>query len=628
MAVDSQNNVYVGVRAQDASNDYDVILLKYDSAGTLEWTYFVDSAGSDLVYDVIVGDDDLPVFVGGTTPGSDSDMFAIKLNADGSEAWKVVLDPGDHDYFFGVAEAADGVVAAGRSIRSGNYDGYVVKISDSGAVEWERRIDIRNRDTLKNPIVLADGSIIAVGDSYSSPCPCPWETLVAKLTPSGGLSWTDRREPSSGYNRAQHAVEGTDGNVYVTATYRGGPSGNYDSYYTLKYSPNGALLWDNRYDPGAHMSSAQIYAADDGVFIASKVGTSTPKAQVVHITSSGARAWTTDFPEWQAPYGGVADDGSLILAAVKDIATNDRDLMAAKVNRDGSTAWEMQHDGLEFYLYDAVPVGSDGFAYAGITYDGSQRDTLVGAFGMGPAGPRVDFEWDPPNPTDLDRITFTDLSQGRDGNLTDWAWDFGDGATSTQQNPTHQYADDGDYTVTLTVTDDLGLTASLSQTISVANVGPTAAFTAGNAGPTDPNRMIFTDQSTDDDGQVTAWAWDFGDGATSTQQHPEHAYAEAGTYTVCLTATDDDAASGEACEEIDVGLLSPPAVDCRSAFSESVCAALPEPPQGPGTPPVPSEVGPGTAPEACAGLPGESTCRYGAEYSDYLVWEYGIGVVA
>ncbi len=64
IAVDGQNNVSVAVRAQDASNDCDVILLKYDASGSIEWTYIVDSAGTDLVYDVIVGHDDLPVMVG------------------------------------------------------------------------------------------------------------------------------------------------------------------------------------------------------------------------------------------------------------------------------------------------------------------------------------------------------------------------------------------------------------------------------------------------------------------------------------------------------------------------------------------------------------------------------------
>jgi len=53
----------------------------------------------------------------------------------------------------------------------------------------------------------------------------------------------------------------------------------------------------------------------------------------------------------------------------------------------------------------------------------------------------------------------------------------------------------------------------------------------------------FTDKSKDDDGTVSAWAWDFGDGETSTQQNPVHTYSDRGRYDVVLTVTDDDGAS-------------------------------------------------------------------------------------
>jgi photosystem II stability/assembly factor-like uncharacterized protein len=61
-----------------------------------------------------------------------------------------------------------------------------------------------------------------------------------------------------------------------------------------------------------------------------------------------------------------------------------------------------------------------------------------------------------------------------------------------------------------------------------------------------PNRLAvsFTDTSTDPDGSVVGWAWDFGDGATSTERHPNHTYAAANTYIVSLTVTDDDGATG------------------------------------------------------------------------------------
>ena len=72
------------------------------------------------------------------------------------------------------------------------------------------------------------------------------------------------------------------------------------------------------------------------------------------------------------------------------------------------------------------------------------------------------------------------------------------------------------------------------------NVAPTAAFTSSCSGLT----CTFTDASTDGDGTIAARSWTFGDGGTSTAQHPTRTYAAAGTYTVSLTVTDDDGATG------------------------------------------------------------------------------------
>ena len=142
--------------------------------------------------------------------------------------------------------------------------------------------------------------------------------------------------------------------------------------------------------------------------------------------------------------------------------------------------------------------------------------------------------------TDLD-CNFTDQSTDSDGSIASWSWDFDDGATSTSQNPSNSYASAGTYSVGLTVTDNDGLSDSTSENVVVtsgANQAPNAAFSS-SCTDLDCN---FSDQSTDSDGSIASRSWDFGDGATSTQQNPSHSYAAAGTYTVELTVTDNDGA--------------------------------------------------------------------------------------
>jgi PKD repeat protein len=129
-------------------------------------------------------------------------------------------------------------------------------------------------------------------------------------------------------------------------------------------------------------------------------------------------------------------------------------------------------------------------------------------------------------------VTFTDLSTNVP---TSWAWDFGDGGTSDVQNPTHTYVGAGQYAVSLTATNAAGSdTETKAGYIRV--VAPAAAdFTATPMMGTPPLTVAFTDQST---GTIESWAWDFGDGATSTEQNPSHEYTDLGSYDVSLTAAD------------------------------------------------------------------------------------------
>jgi len=126
-------------------------------------------------------------------------------------------------------------------------------------------------------------------------------------------------------------------------------------------------------------------------------------------------------------------------------------------------------------------------------------------------------------------VAFTDKSTR---SPTKWKWNFGDGTTSTQQNPVHKYSKAGKYTVTLMTINDNGNNTIIKEDYIKVVTKPVANFTSSVTYGKTPLSVIFTDTSTE---MPTGWKWDFGDGSKSFLQNPIHKYSNAGTYNVSLT---------------------------------------------------------------------------------------------
>ena len=158
-------------------------------------------------------------------------------------------------------------------------------------------------------------------------------------------------------------------------------------------------------------------------------------------------------------------------------------------------------------------------------------------------------------------------SSDPDGNIVSYEWSFGDGSTGTGMTEPHTYTSDGTFTVTLTVTDNDGHKDTATKTI-IINPAPTTpttpdayfTFTSENQVVNQPITFDASGSS-DPDGTIDNYAWNFGDGTTGTGMTSTHAYSSEGTYTVTLTVTDNDDQTGTAAQnlEIIVDMMKPKA---------------------------------------------------------------------
>jgi len=211
-----------------------------------------------------------------------------------------------------------------------------------------------------------------------------------------------------------------------------------------------------------------------------------------------------------------------------------------------------------------------------VTNNSNQTDTIsydVLVTGQGNNSPIANFNY---NQTDRTLIVnFFDTSTDIDGNIVSWKWffDLNDlTKTSGIQNPSFTYLSSGTYNVKLEVTDNSGNIAFITKAVTVSpviNQPPVINFVSGVQTSFNPIVVKFTESSSDPDGFIEKWEWNFGDSSeifsttSSASKNPSHQYANPGVYDVTLTVTDNGLADGSskktAQKTIQIEVFGPPA---------------------------------------------------------------------
>jgi PKD repeat protein len=498
-AIGSDGTIYVG------SNDKKLYAINPD--GTLKWSY---TTGNYIYGSPAIGSD-------GTIYVGDYDKKLYAVNPDGTLKWSYTT--GGILYYGSPAIGSDG------TIYIGSYDRKLYAVNPDGTLKWSYTAGTGGY-IYNGPAIGSDGTIYVGGN----------DKKLYAINPSGTLKWS---YTTGGYIRSTPAI-GSDGTIYA---------GSYDKkLYAI--NPDGTLKWS--YTAGGTLYYGSPVIGSDGTIY---VGSGDNKVSAINHDGTLKWSYTTgSFNNYNAP--AIGSDGTLyvggydkVLYAFRDIApvaafSADVTSGAAPLTvtftdaSTGPTSWSWDFgDGTNATVKNPVHTyASEGTYTVKLTVTnmmGSDDETKTGYIAVSPASiPVAAFNATPTSGTVPLTVAFTDASENKPAS---WNWSFGDGSTSSAQNPSHTYTISGTYTVTLTVTNSAGSDDETKTSyITVIPQVPVAAFSGTpRFGPL-PLTVQFNDTTTN---IPTSWAWDFGDGSTSSAQNPSHLYTTAGTYSVMLTAT-------------------------------------------------------------------------------------------
>jgi len=514
-------------------------VVKYDANGNEQWVTRYDGVfGSPVSAHAMASDAEANVYVAAWLyhPSPSNNYLTVKYDKFGNEQWAIDYDGPDSgaDEAYGIDVGADGsVYVTGDSdvYNSGwSQDYATVKYDANGNEVWAARYDgIGGGDDFARAIAVdAKGNVYVTGSSTDLQGRYDYATV--KYDTNGNEQWVAR------YDGCAYAVVvDANGNAYVTGTSTG-------DYVTIKYDANRNELWAARYDGTHHSDSPTCMVIDaySNVYVTGRsVGLDlTYDYATVKYDTSGNEQWVARYNRGDDDYASavaIDDQGNIYVTGRSMDLDNNLDYATLKYDSNGNEQWVARYDGLMGDSEDkatGIAVGADGSVFVTGGSEGFDTgfDYVTINYSSGPSDPPIaDFTANVATGTFPLTVQFTDQSIG---SPTGWVWNFGDGGSSTLQNPSYTYTSAGNFTVSLTV-DGPGGTDSATKMDYITVYTPAVAdFSGAPTMGTAPLSVTFTDAST---GDIDTWSWDFGDGGSSTEQNPLYTYIEGGDFTVTLT---------------------------------------------------------------------------------------------
>jgi len=392
MALDSSSNVYVGGRSTGIGTGYDYATIKYNSSGTQQWVqrYNGPSDSNDRIYKLVL-DSSNNIYVTGESNGigSSLDFATVKYNNSGVQQWAARYNgPGNgSDSATSIAlDASGNTYVTGRSAGDSSYDYATVKYNSAGTQVWAVRYDgPANGVDAPYSMSLRGSYLYVTGESTGENTYQDFATIKYDL--NGNQSWIARYNGEGHTGDVAYAMTIDDsGNVYVAGT-SSGLSNSFDCT-TIKYSPDGNLLWLAQYDFNHFTDVGHLVAVDHNynVYVTGRCAKSTMVSSEDFITIKydpcGNQLWLARYDgpgNGQETVYGLAVDtlGNVYITGESPGSGTGDDYATIKYSPDGNQLWAARYNGsanLGDCAYD-LAIDSSGNVYVTGSRDNGSGST-------------------------------------------------------------------------------------------------------------------------------------------------------------------------------------------------------------------------------------------------------------
>lgn len=286
-----------------------------------------------------------------------TDMWVLKLSATGTVEWERAYGGVGNESGFSIQQTSDGgYIAAGttNSFGAGNSDIWVLKLTSTGAVTWQKTYGTADFENAFSVVQTSDGGYLVAGNTGVG------SIVILKLDAQGTIAWQNLYGAVGSNPTVNAAIQTTDGGYAAFGSVN-------QNLYMLRLNADGSINWQKEYEPFGNEIGYAMKQTRDGGFVvcgSTTIGAGNGDAWILKLTDSGA-------VQWQKTYGGGGEDDAFAILQTSDggyifagdtegFGVGSSDVTAVKLTADGNVSWQKTYGATNGELAFAIEEVSNG----------------------------------------------------------------------------------------------------------------------------------------------------------------------------------------------------------------------------------------------------------------------------